>query len=73
MTTEGAELVSFAEAAARLDLPRRTLMRRLADGSIDVYQDGRDRRRPLVQVTDLDRLTQPTIVRQRQPSEPIGA
>jgi len=73
MLTEGAELVSFDEASARLGLPRRTLRQRLADGRVDVYQDGRDRRRRLVQVTDLDRLTQPTIVRQRQPSEPLGA
>jgi len=66
MTIEGAELVSFTEAAARLDLPRRTLMRRLADGRIDVYQDGRDRRRRLVRADDLAKLTQTTVIRERQ-------
>ncbi len=65
MLTEGAELVSFTEAAARLELPRRTLMRRLAAGRIDVYQDGRDRRRRLVRADDLALLTQTTVIRER--------
>jgi len=65
MTIEGAELVSFTEAAARLELPRRTLMRRLAAGRIDVYQDGRDRRRRLVRADDLPLLTQTTVIRER--------
>ena len=65
MTTEVVELVSYVEAAARLELPRRTLMRRLADGHIDVFQDGRDRRRRLVRANDLDQLTQTTLVRER--------
>jgi len=65
MTIEGAELVSFTEAAARLELPRRTLMRRLADGRIDVYADGRDRRRRLVSAADLAKLTEPTVIRER--------
>jgi len=65
MTIEGAELVSFTEAAARLDLPRRTLMRRLAAGRIDVYQDGRDRRRRLVRSDDLPMLTETTVIRER--------
>jgi excisionase family DNA binding protein len=65
MTIEGAELVSFTEAAARLELPRRTLMRRLADGRIDVYQDGRDRRRRLVRADDLAKLTETTVIRER--------
>ncbi len=65
MTTEGAELVSFAEAAARLELPRRSLMRRLAAGRVDVFQDGRDRRRRLVRADDLPLLTQTTVIRER--------
>ena len=65
MLTEGAELVSFDEAAARLELPRRTLRQRLADGRVDVYQDGRDRRRRLVLADDLAKLTQPTLIRER--------
>jgi len=65
MTIDGAELVSFTEAAARLELPRRTLMRRLADGRVDVYQDGRDRRRRLVRADDLPLLTQTTLIRER--------
>ena len=68
MTIEGAELVSFTEAAARLELPRRTLMRRLADGRVDVYQDGRDRRRRLVRADDLPLLTQTTLIRERATS-----
>ncbi len=67
MTTEcaEAELISFAEASARLGLPRRTLRQRVADGSIDVYRDGRDHRRRLVRADDLAKLTQTTVIRQR--------
>jgi len=65
MTIEGAELVSFTEAAARLELPRRTLMRRLAAGRVDVFQDGRDRRRRLIRAADLPMLTQTTVIRAR--------
>ena len=65
MTIDGAELVSFTEAAARLELPRRTLMRRLADGRVDVFRDGRDRRRRLVRADDLPLLTQTTLIRER--------
>ncbi len=67
MTTESAEaeLISFAEAATRLGLPRRTLRQRLADGRVDVYQDGRDRRRRLVRADDLPLLTQTTVIRER--------
>ena len=72
MLTEGAELVSFDEASARLGLPRRTLRQRLADGRVDVYQDGKDRRRRLVLADDLVKLTQPTVIRERT-AEPLGA
>jgi excisionase family DNA binding protein len=67
MTTEcaEAELVSFAEASARLGLPQRTLRQRVADGSIDVYRDGRDHRRRLVRADDLAQLTQTTVIRER--------
>jgi len=72
MLTEGAELVSFDEASARLGLPRRTLRQRLTDGRVDVYQDGKDRRRRLVLADDLVKLTQPTVIRERT-AEPLGA
>ena len=62
---QGAEMISLDEAVRRLGLPRRTFARRLADGSIDVYQDGRDRRQRLVLVTDLERLTRPIVIRER--------
>ncbi len=67
MTTEcaEAELISFAEASARLGLPRRTLRQRLADGRVDVYRDGRDHRRRLVRADDLAKLTQTTVIRER--------
>jgi len=65
MTIEGAELIPFDEASRRLGVPRRTLVRRLADGSVDVYRDGLDRRRRLVLADDLVKLTQPTVIRER--------
>ena len=60
-----AELISYPEAAARLAVPTRTLMRRLADGRVDIYQDGRDRRRRLIRAADLPLLTQTTLIRER--------
>ena len=66
MATDQPVLVSFDEAAARLDIPRRTLVRRLAAGRVDVFQDGRDRRRRLVRADDLPLLTQTTVIRERQ-------
>ena len=64
-TVQGAEMIPIDEAVRRLGLPRRTFARRLADGSVDVFRDGRDRRRRLVLVADLERLTEPTVIRER--------
>ncbi len=48
----------LTEVEKRTGLPRRTLMRRLAEGTIPVYCDGRDRRRRLIAEQDLPALTQ---------------
>jgi hypothetical protein len=61
----GPELIPLEEAVRRLGLPRRTFARRIADGSVDLYRDGRDRRRKLIHVGDVDRLARPVLV-QRQ-------
>ncbi len=50
--------LSLVEVERRTGLPRRTLMRRLAAGTVPVYQDGRDHRRRLIAETDLPALTQ---------------
>lgn len=70
MTVQGPELIPIEEAVRRLGLPRRTFARRLASDSIDLYRDGRDRRRKLILAADLDRLTRPTLVHER-PAEPL--
>jgi len=55
--------VPITEAARRFDVPHRTLTRRISDGSLVVYQDDRDRRRRLLDVTDVMKLADPRPVR----------
>ena len=52
-------LVSLDEAVKRLGVPRRTLYRRLQDGTLTAYKDNRDRRRRLVAVSDVAALFTP--------------
>lgn len=66
MTVQDLGLVTFDEAQKLSGLPRRTFYRRLSDGSIRVFADGRDRRRRLVPVADLEKLTEPLVIRERK-------
>ena len=52
-------LVTLDQAVKRLGVPRRTLYRRLADGTIPVYRHDRDRRQRLVDVADVAALFVP--------------
>jgi hypothetical protein len=51
------ELIYVGEAAARVGLTDRSFRRRLAEGEIRIFRDPLDRRRRLVPVEDLPRLT----------------
>jgi hypothetical protein len=57
---ESAELVPYAEAIRRSGLPERTWYDRLraSRDEVRVYQDGRDRRRHLIDARDLGKLTE---------------
>jgi hypothetical protein len=56
--TDTATYLPLPEVERRTGLPRRTLMRRLAAGTVPVYIDGRDHRRRLIAERDLPTLTQ---------------
>ncbi len=64
--TDTTTYLPLAEVERRTGLPRRTLMRRLAAGTIPIYQDGRDHRRRLIAEADLPALTQLRRVNRRE-------
>ncbi len=58
--TNLAQYVGKAEAAERAGLTARALTRRLSAGEVRLFRDPRDRRRVLIPVEDIDRLSAPT-------------
>jgi excisionase family DNA binding protein len=52
-------LVSIDEAAKRFDVSTDTVRRRVAQGRLTVFLDGRDRRRRLVSLEQLEQLLKP--------------
>lgn len=66
MNGEEVELVSIEEAAERLGTSRETIRRRILRGDLSVYADGRDRRRRLLNVRELDLLSLPKLIRDRR-------
>jgi excisionase family DNA binding protein len=52
-------LVSIDEAAKRFDVSTDTVRRRIAQGRLTVFLDGRDRRRRLVSLEQLEQLLKP--------------
>lgn len=58
------------EAVRRLGIPRRTLSRRTKDGSVRVFGCDRDRRRRLIPLEDLLKLTEPIPLTPRKEDEP---
>ncbi len=66
--------IPLTEVERRTGLPRRTLARRLANGDIPTYVDGRDHRRRVIAVSDLPALTSPKPVSRRsERAEPMPA
>ena len=57
---EGIELVPYKDAIERSGLSRRTWYDRLRESRdmVRVYQDGRDRRRRLIDVRDIEKLAE---------------
>ncbi len=53
------ELITFGQAAERAGFDRRTVFSRIQEAGITVFQDGVDRRRRLIRLADLPRLTAP--------------
>ncbi len=58
--TNVAQFVGKEEAAVRAGLTARALTRRLSAGEVRLFRDPRDRRRVLIPVEDIDRLSAPT-------------
>ncbi len=52
-----AQFIRVEEAAKRTGLSGYSIDRRICAGEISVYRDPRDRRRRLIAIGDLDRLT----------------
>jgi len=66
--TDLAQYVGKEEAAVRAGLTSRALTRRLSAGEVRLFRDPRDRRRVLIPVEDLDRLSVPILLDRR----PLG-
>jgi excisionase family DNA binding protein len=58
--------VSPEEACRRLGIPRRTLSRRTKDGTVRLFTCDRDRRRRLIPLEDLMRLSMPIDITERK-------
>lgn len=54
---EAEQLIGYREVMALTNLPKRTLLDRIAREGITVYIDGRDRRRRLIDRRDVAKLT----------------
>lgn len=52
-------LLPYSEAQQRIGIARRTLQERILFEGITTYQDGRDRRRRLIDTRDLPKLMDP--------------
>lgn len=65
---EGIELIPYKDAIERSGLSRRTWYDRLREsrGVVRVYQDGRDRRRRLIDVRDVEKLAEVRPAPQRE-------
>jgi hypothetical protein len=66
---EPLELIDYKAAMKRTGLSRRTWYDRLKEhrGTVQVYQDGRDRRRHLIDVRDAERLAEIRPAPRREP------
>jgi hypothetical protein len=53
------QLITKAQAVQLSELPLRTFERRVRSGEITIYRDGRDRRKRLVSLEDVQRIRQP--------------
>ncbi len=60
-----ATLIPIEEAAKLRGLAPRTLRRRIAAGELTLYRDGADRRKRLLNLAELEALTQPQPIKHR--------
>lgn len=56
------DLISLDEATKQSGVSYGTIRRRILDGELVTYRDGRDRRKRLVSVQDLQKLFVPQVV-----------
>jgi excisionase family DNA binding protein len=62
MDRNAEDLLTLEQAAQRYGVSVDTLRRRVVAGELPVFVDGRDRRRRLVSVTDLELVFRPRLV-----------
>lgn len=67
------QLLPIEEAGRRLDVPYRTMRRRIEDGTLPTFRSDRDRRKKFVKVDDVVRLFSVRPATEDQEVEPLSA